>query len=52
MKDNGIIDKKVYQLAKEYLPSKNISGVTPALIEKYLSPLSLNPKPTSKEAIY
>jgi hypothetical protein len=52
MKDNGLVDRKVYQLAKAYLPSKDITGVTSALIEKYLNPLSLNPKPTSKEAIY
>lgn len=52
MKKNEAIDKKVYQLAKEYLPKRNITGVTAALVEKYLNPLSLNPKPTSKEAIY
>jgi hypothetical protein len=52
MKDNVLIDKRIYLLAKEYLPSLNITGVTAALIEKYLNPLSLNPKPTSKEAIY
>ena len=52
MNDNEVIDKKVYQLAKAYLPSKNITGVTATLVEKYLDPLSLNPKPTSKEAIY
>lgn len=52
MKDNVIIDKKVYLLAKEYWPSMNITGVTAAFVEKYLNPLSLNPKPTSKEAIY
>lgn len=52
MKDNVVIDKKVYLLAKEYWPSRNITGVTVALVEKYLNPLSLNPKPTTKEAIY
>lgn len=52
MKDNGLVDKKVYQLAKWYLPSKTITGVTSALIEKYMNPLSLNSKQTSKEAIY
>ena len=52
MKHNSAIDKKVYQMAKEYVPSRNITGVTLALIEKYLNPLSLSPKPTSKEAIY
>lgn len=52
MKDNVVIDKKVYLLAKEYWPSRKITGVTAALVEKYLNPLSLNPKPTTKEAIY
>ncbi|HQO21115.1 MAG TPA: hypothetical protein PLA03_12260 [Acidobacteriota bacterium] len=52
MKDNMVIDQKAYQLAKEYLPNRNIAGVTATLVEKYLNPLSLNPKPTSKEAIY
>jgi hypothetical protein len=52
LKDNVVIDKKVYLLAKEYWPSRNITGVTAALVEKYLNPLSLNPKPTTKEAIY
>jgi hypothetical protein len=52
MKDNVVIDKKVYLLAKEYWPSRNITGVTAELVQKYLNPLSLNPKPTSKEAIY
>lgn len=47
-----VIDKKVYLLAKEYCPSRNITGVTAALVERYLNPLSLNPKPTTKEAIY
>jgi hypothetical protein len=39
-------------LAKSYLPSLKIPGVTQALIEKYLNPLSLNSKPTSKEQLY
>lgn len=52
MKDNEVLDKKIYLLAKEYLPNRNITGITAALIEKYLNPLSLNPKPTSKKAIY
>jgi hypothetical protein len=52
MKDNALIDKKAYQLAKDYLPSSGIEGVTPSLIEKYLNPLTLNAKPTSKEGIY
>jgi len=52
MKDNALIDKKAYQLAKNYLPSRSIAGVTADLIEKYLNPLTLSPKPTSKEGIY
>jgi hypothetical protein len=52
MKNYTQIDKKAYQLAKDYLPNKNIYGVTTALIEKYLNPMTLNPKPTSKEDIY
>jgi len=52
MKDNALIDKKAYQLAKDYFPAQGIKGVTANLIEKYLNPLSLNPKPTSKEGIY
>lgn len=52
MKNVEVIDKKAYELAIEYLPSRGITGVTAALIEKYLNPLTLNPKPTSKEAIY
>lgn len=52
MKDYTLIDKKVYQLAKHYLPSRGIEGVTPSLIEKYLNPLILNARPTSKEGIY
>jgi len=46
------IDKKAYQLAKDYLPSLNIQGVTSNLVERYLNPLTLNPKPTTKEGIY
>ncbi len=52
MKDNELIDKKVYRLAKDYLPSLCIDGVTSEIIEKYLNPLTLNPKPNSKEGIY
>lgn len=50
--DNASIDRKAYQLAKDYWPNQGIEGVTTALIEKYLNPLTLNPKPTSKEGIY
>jgi len=52
MKDISLIDKKAYQLAKNYLPSQGIHGVSLSLIEKYLNPFTLSPKPTSKEEIY
>jgi len=52
MKDYAKIDKQTYHLAKDYLPSRCIEGVTATLVEKYLNPLTLNPKPTSKEDIY
>ncbi len=52
MKDNAQIDQKAYQLAKDYLPSLGIAGVTACVIEKYLNPLTLNPKPSSKDEIY
>jgi len=52
MTDSVLRDKKLYELAKEYLPSRDIAGVTSTLIEKYLNPLSLNPKPHSKQGIY
>lgn len=52
MKDISQIDKQAYQLAKNYLPNLNINGVTVTLIEKYLNPLTINPKPTSKQGIY
>lgn len=46
------IDRKAYQLAKAYLPSLNIKGVTARLIEKYLNPHSLSPKPITKNELY
>jgi hypothetical protein len=52
MKDNELFDRKAYQLAKDYLPAQCIEGVTPEVIEKYLNPLTLYPKPASKEGIY
>jgi hypothetical protein len=52
MKDRALIDKKAYQLAKDYFPAQDIKGVTASLIEKYLNPLTLSPKPTSKNGIY
>ena len=52
MKVTPEIDRRAYELAKGYLPGLNITGVTQTLIEKYLNPLSLNPRPTSKEELY
>lgn len=52
MKTTPEIDLQVYQLAKVYLPSLNMPGVTEKLIEKYQNPLYLHPKPTSKEGLY
>jgi len=52
MKQTSQIDRKAYELAKAYLPSLNIPGVTTSLIEKYLNPLSLSPKPTTKNELY
>ncbi len=52
MKPAPEIDRQAYELAKGYLPSLGIPGVTQTLIEKYLDPLSINPKPTSKEELY
>lgn len=52
MKENALIDKKAYHLAKDYFPAQGIKGVTAKLVEKYLNPLALSPKPTSKEGLY
>lgn len=46
------IDRKAYQLAKAYLPSLNIPGVTEELVNKYLDPLIHRPKPTTKNELY
>jgi hypothetical protein len=46
------IDREAYELAKAYLPSLNITRVTMTLVEKYLNPLSLSPKPTTKNELY
>jgi hypothetical protein len=46
------IDNQAYLLAKSYLPDLGQKEITANLIEKYLNPLSLNPKPTSKNGIY
>lgn len=52
MKLTSHIDRQAYELAKGYLPSLNIDGVTESLVEKYLNPLTLNPKPTSKTGLF
>jgi hypothetical protein len=51
-KDQCAIDKTAYRLAKEFLPGLGIDGVTTALVEKYLNPLTLPPRPESKEGLY
>ena len=45
-----LISKPIY--GQKHLPSLGINGVTPNLIEKYLNPLTINPKPTTKQGIY
>jgi len=52
MTDTAKIDKQAYLLAKSYLPNLGLSEITANLIEKYLNPLTINPKPTLKEGIY
>jgi len=46
------IDRKAYELAKAYLPSLNITGVTTSLVQEYLNPVSLSVKPTTKTELY
>ncbi len=46
------IDRKAYELAKGYLPSLGITGVTHTLIEKYQNLSSRKPRPVSKEELY
>jgi hypothetical protein len=52
MKTDGKIDKMAYGLAHSYLSSLGIVGVTDALIEHYLNPGSLSPRPTTKKGLY
>jgi hypothetical protein len=52
MKTTSEVDQQAYELAKGYLPSLKIAGVTQTLIEKYLNPSSLSSKPTSKQGLY
>jgi hypothetical protein len=46
------IDKKAYFLAKGYLLSLGNNEIPENLIEKYLNPLNIYPRPTSKEGVY
>ena len=52
MKKIEEIDKTAYRLARDYLPSLNIPGVTDKLVERYMNPEALNPRPTTKEGLY
>ncbi len=52
MKSNEYRDHQAYTLAKNYLPSLKIKGVNAALIERYMSPFNINPKPVAKKDIY
>ena len=45
-------DRRAFVLAKEYLLQFEPAGVTPELIEKYLHPHRLWPKPTTISEIY
>jgi hypothetical protein len=52
MKTIADIDMTVYRLARGYLPSLKIAGVTDELVERYLNPASLKPRPTTKQWLY
>lgn len=52
MRATSEIDSMAYELAKNYLPSLGIPGVTRELIEKYQKEASNTPKPSSKEELY
>lgn len=52
MKTDNEIDKMSYDLARNYLPSLGIPGVTDALIEHYLNPPALNVLPRTKEGLF
>lgn len=52
MKMTADIDKTAYGLARGYLPRLNITGVTDALVGRYLNPESLSPRPTTKQGLY
>lgn len=46
------IDREVYRLARTYLLGFKGEGVTAALLRKYMSPISLQPKPTDIPGLY
>lgn len=46
------MDRRVYDLAWEFLPGLGVSGVNRTLIEKYLNSGTLAPKPNSIPGIY
>lgn len=52
MKNFAEIDRAAYTLAREYLPSLGIPGVTTELIEKYLSYPPSKARPATLEEIY
>jgi hypothetical protein len=52
MKTIAEIDMTAYRLARGYLPSLKIAGVTDGLVERYLNPTSLKPRPMTKQGLY
>jgi hypothetical protein len=46
------IDRTAYELAKRYLPSLQIQGITDILVEKYLNPASLSTRPATISGLY
>ncbi len=52
MQIDSEIDRRAYGLAKAYLPSLGIDGVTESLVEEYLNPLPLSSRPTSKSELF
>lgn len=46
------LDRRAYQLAKDYLPSLKIHGVTAELIETYLKPTPANCESITKNELY
>lgn len=45
-------DKKVYQLARGYLPALGIPGVTDALVSGYLDPTATRTRPNTIQGLY